>query len=85
MDKMVHLQRTLVAQNKRYLGLHRINYTVVLVITVLVPCMWLGWKLSEEKWFDRITAQLAELLTLTFFTYFRKQLMNLLMPDQIDQ
>ncbi|WP_428412794.1 hypothetical protein [Legionella sp.] len=72
------------AQNKRFLGLHRVNYTVVLVITVLVPCMWLGWKLSEEKWLDRITAQLAELITLTFFTYFRKQLMSLLKPNQVD-
>lgn len=82
---MVHLQRALVAQNKRYLGLHRMNYTVVLAVTVLIPCLWLGWKLSEEKWIDRITAQLAELITLTFFTYFRKQLMILLKPQKIDQ
>jgi hypothetical protein len=73
-----------VAQNKRFLGLHRVNYTVVLVIAVLVPCMWLGWKLSEEKWLDRMTAQLAELITLTFFTYFRKQLMSLLQPSQVE-
>ncbi|MDR3501220.1 MAG: hypothetical protein P4L79_01380 [Legionella sp.] len=73
------------AQNKRYLGLHRVNYTVVLVITVLTPCMWLGWKLSEEKWIDRITAQLAELITLTFFTYFRRQLMDLLKTNKVDQ
>lgn len=84
MDKRVHLQRALVAQNKRFLGLHRVNYTVVLVITVLVPCMWLGWKLSEEKWLDRMTAQLAELITLTFVTYFRKQLMSLLKPSQVE-
>ncbi|MFJ1269565.1 hypothetical protein ACD661_13440 [Legionella lytica] len=72
------------AQNKRFLGLHKVNYTVVLVITVLVPCMWIGWKLSEKKWLDRITAQIAELMTLTFFTYFRKELMNLLKPTQVD-
>jgi hypothetical protein len=62
-----------------------VNYTVVLTVTVLIPCLWLGWKLSEEKWIDRITAQLAELITLTFFTYFRKQLMALLKPQKIDQ
>ncbi len=85
MDKRVHLQQALISQNKRSLGLHRTNYTVILVITVLVPCLWLGWKLSEEKWVDRMATQLVELITLTFFTYFRKQLIHLMTPRRVEQ
>lgn len=77
MSNVLQQQQILVAQNKSYWSMHRINYTGVLIMIVFVPCLWIGWKMSKEKWLHRVTNQLVELITLTFFTYFRKELINL--------
>jgi hypothetical protein len=49
---------------------------------LIVPVMWLGWKVSRKKWISRTGTYLAELGMLSLSTYFRTQLVNYLTNHQ---
>lgn len=74
---MLHHQQMLIAQDKRGLKRYRLDYTAWLGVLLLIPCFWLGWKMTKENWLNKLVTQFAELITLTVVTYFRQQLMSL--------
>lgn len=78
MDRILHQQQIQVMAHKKYFIQKKMNHSSWLIVILLIPFLWLGWKVSSEKWITRITTQLVELMMLTFVTYSRKQLINFL-------
>jgi hypothetical protein len=62
--------------HKRYFEQGRVNHSLLLVIGLLVPVIWLGWKASGEKWISKMALNIVELVSITFSTFFRRMLMN---------
>lgn len=77
-NRLLHCQQSEVIAQKSFIQYHRRHYVVFLIATLLVPALWLGWKMSGEKWVDKMARQLVDVVTLAFFSYFRRQLMNFL-------
>lgn len=75
-NRLLHCQQKEVITQKSFIQHHRLHYSVILIVTLLVPALWLGWKMSGEKWVDKMARQVVDVVTLAFFSYFRRQLMN---------
>ena len=77
LDRIVQQRQLQVMEHKEYFTRSRLNHSGLWIAALFVPALCLGWKMSKEKWVSKLSMQLAELMTLAFFTYFRRQLMNL--------
>jgi hypothetical protein len=56
----------------------RVDHARLLVLACLVPALIIGWKMSHGKWINKVATQAAQIVTITFFGYFRKRIVGFL-------
>lgn len=78
MEQILHQRQNQVSLHKHYFERSWLNSSFLLLVVVLVPAFWLGWKAGGEKWVSKMTTYLSELVTLAFSAYFKKRLTHYL-------
>lgn len=77
-DYQLELQKNQVKEYQSSLNRVRMKHSRLLVLALLVPALAIGWKVSRGKWVSKIAIQVTEVLTITFISYFRRQIANFL-------
>jgi hypothetical protein len=78
MDQKIHQEQALAMAHRRYFAQGSVDYSLFLVIGLLIPCIWLGWKVSSKQWVSKIMVGLVELVAVTSSAFVRRMLMNYL-------
>lgn len=77
-DKILQQHRAQVLEHQHYFHYHRVNHAILLIVAILLPSLWIGFKMKGDKWINKLAAQLSEVVTLAFMTYFRRLIIRLL-------
>lgn len=78
LNRTLEQQQEQVIQHKLYFKRYRQKHSGLLLLGIFIPSIWIGWKISGKKWASQLAIQVRNIVSLTFFSYFRRQLVSLL-------
>lgn len=76
-NRILCQKQSQVAESQEYFRQEHLNYSGLWAAVIIIPALWLGWKMSGEKWVERTATQFVELVTFAGLTYFRRKIMGL--------
>lgn len=77
MEKKLQRQQTKVIQHKEYITDYKINHRPLIALSILLPSLFIGWRMGKGKWLGTIAQQVTQIALLTVSTHFQKQLINM--------
>ncbi|MFT4059457.1 MAG: hypothetical protein QM652_07905 [Legionella sp.] len=61
---------------KHYFAQGAVHYSLFIVSGLLIPCVWLGWKVSAKQWGSKMLLGIVDLMVVACSNFAHKLLMN---------
>lgn len=77
MDKILQSQQSQAIEHKQYIMDSKFNSRPLIVISILLPSLLMGWKMGKGKFLGPVAKQLTEVGLLTLASHFQRQLKDI--------